>query len=36
MQKLLQNFELFYCLRLFKDIEYKETSLIFFLKQKQS
>jgi len=31
MQKLLQNFELFYYLQLFKHIEYKKTSLILFL-----
>jgi len=31
MQKLLQNFELFYCLQLFKHIEYKEIFFIFLL-----
>jgi len=31
MQKLLQNFELFYCLQLFKHNKYKEILLILFL-----
>jgi len=30
MQKLLQNFKLFYCLQLFKHIEYKEISFFLF------
>jgi len=31
MQKLLQDFKLFYCLQLFKHIKYKEIFFIFLL-----